>query len=57
VDVEADYARLPLPLAVALRLRDAGASTALIAAALAIDHDGVGPLLEIAQSKLERLRS
>jgi hypothetical protein len=46
---------LPLALAVALRLREAGADDGLIAAALAIEPDGVAPLLELARAKLDRL--
>ncbi len=47
--------RLPLALAVALRLREAGADQALIASALAIEPDAVGPLLELAQAKVDRI--
>jgi hypothetical protein len=54
-DAAAD-AELPLELAVALRLRDAGASDELIAAALAIELEGVGPLLAVAEAKLRRSR-
>ena len=47
--------QLPLALAVALRLREAGADDGLIAAALAIEPDGVAPLLDLARAKLDRL--
>lgn len=47
--------RLPLALAVALRLREAGADKTLIAAALAIEPEGVGPLLQLARAKLDRI--
>jgi hypothetical protein len=47
--------RLPLALAVALRLHEAGADETLIAAALAIEPDGVGPLLQLARAKLDRI--
>jgi hypothetical protein len=48
---------LPLAHAVALRLHAAGAADALIAAALAIEHEAVGPLLEVARSKAARIAS
>jgi hypothetical protein len=47
--------QLPLALAVALRLHEAGAGDGLIAAALAIEPDGVAPLLDLARAKLDRL--
>jgi hypothetical protein len=47
--------RLPLALAVALRLHEAGADETLIAAALAIEPEGVGPLLQLARAKLDRI--
>ena len=47
--------RLPLMLGIALRLRDAGADNMCIAAALDIEPAGVGPLLEVAEAKLQRL--
>jgi hypothetical protein len=47
--------RLPLALAVALRLHEAGADKTLIAAALAIEPEGVGPLLQLARAKLDRI--
>lgn len=47
--------QLPLALAVALRLREAGADDGLIAAALAIEPEGVAPLLDLARAKLDRL--
>lgn len=48
--------QLPLAHAVALRMADAGADEALIASALGIDPESVGPLLAIARAKAERLR-
>jgi hypothetical protein len=50
-------ARLPVVHAVALRLRDVGASLHTIAVAIGVDDDQVPPLLTIADSKLERLLS
>jgi hypothetical protein len=47
---------LALELAVALQLRDAGASPELIAAALSIEPEGVRPLLEVAEAKRRRQR-
>lgn len=44
--------RLPTPYAVALRLRDAGASREVIAAALDIDLVSLPPLLVLAEAKL-----
>lgn len=46
---------LPLAYAAALRLRAAGADPALIARALGIEAEGVGPLLALAETKLVRL--
>jgi hypothetical protein len=46
---------LPLAHAVALRLHAAGADDAEIAAALGIDRECVGPLLEIARAKAARI--
>jgi hypothetical protein len=48
---------LPLALAVALRLHEEGAEDALIASALAIEPEGVRPLLEVARAKLERIEA
>ena len=47
--------RLPLAMAVALRLHEAGADGTLIASALAIEPEGVGPLLQLARAKLDRI--
>jgi hypothetical protein len=47
--------RLPRSLAGALRLHEAGADQTLIAAALAIEPDGVDPLLQLARAKLDRI--
>jgi hypothetical protein len=46
---------LPLAHAVALRMHEAGADEALIAAALGIEPEAVGPLLEVARAKAERI--
>jgi hypothetical protein len=51
---DATYPDLPVELAVALRLRDAGASDELIAAALGIEPEGLRPLLEVAEAKRRR---
>jgi DNA-directed RNA polymerase specialized sigma24 family protein len=45
-------AELPIRYAVAVRLRDSGASDRTIATALAIDVDEVGLLLAMADAKL-----
>ena len=45
-------AALPLPYAIALRLREAGADRALIAHALGIEDEAVPTLLDVAQRKL-----
>lgn len=49
--------QLPLALAVAVRLSDAGAPHALIAHALAVEPEGVPALLAVAQAKLRRIQS
>ena len=46
---------LPIALAVALRLSEAGADDALIAAALAIEPESVGPLIAVARAKAARI--
>lgn len=48
-------AELPVAYATALRLQAVGAERTLIADALGIDAEGVGPLLALAESKLGRL--
>lgn len=55
VDRSEQIRQLPLALAVALRLRDAGAADELIAAALAIEAEGVASVLGLARAKLDRL--
>lgn len=50
-------ARLPFALATALRMRAAGLDSRLIATALAIEPEGVDPLIELAEAKLIRLRA
>jgi hypothetical protein len=57
VDRAARIGRLPLALAVALRLHEEGAEDALIASALAIEPEGVGPVLEVARAKLNRIEA
>jgi len=47
--------RLPLAHAVAVRLNEAGADEALIAAALGIEIEGVAPLLVLANAKAARI--
>jgi len=46
---------LPEQYALALRLRDAGASSAVIAAALEVDADAADTVLVLAESKLHEL--
>jgi DNA-directed RNA polymerase specialized sigma24 family protein len=48
-------AQLPVAYAVALRLSDLGVSTEMIAHALDIEPDAVGPLLRLAHAKLREL--
>lgn len=55
MDRSALIRQLPLALAVALRLHEAGADDELIATALAIEPAGVAPLLDLARAKLDRL--
>jgi hypothetical protein len=54
---DARIRRLPLALAIGLRLHEAGAAHALIAMGLGIEPEGVPPLLELARAKLERLEA
>jgi hypothetical protein len=55
MDREEQLRRLPLAYAVALRLHAAGADDPLIATALGIETEGVGPLLELARAKADRI--
>lgn len=55
VDRDARIRRLPLALAIGLRLHEAGAADTLIAAGLGIEPEGVPPMLELANAKLARL--
>jgi hypothetical protein len=48
--------RLPFPYAEALRLRAAGVAEEVIAEALTIEFDAVGPLLRMAEAKLAAIR-
>ena len=52
MDRDARIRRLPLALAIGLRLHEAGAADTLIAAGLGIEPEGVPPMLELAQAKL-----
>jgi hypothetical protein len=45
-------ARLPLPYAVALRLRDAGIDDAVIAECVGVDLDALPTLMLVAEAKL-----
>jgi hypothetical protein len=49
--------RLPLALAIGLRLHEAGAPDTLIAAGLGIEPEGVLSMLELARAKLDRLEA
>ena len=55
MDRDARIRRLPLALAIGLRLHEAGAADSLIAAGLGIEPEGVPPMLELARAKLGRL--
>jgi hypothetical protein len=55
VDRPGQIRQLPLALAVALRLHEAGAGEQLVATALAIEPDEVAPLLDLARAKLDRI--
>ena len=55
MDRDEQLRHLPIALAVALRMSDAGADDALIAAALAIEPESVAPLLAVAKAKAERI--
>lgn len=48
-----DLTHLPVPYAVAIRLRAAGFPDEVIAAAVGIPIEGVGPLLRVAKAKLK----
>ena len=55
MDRDAQIRRLPLALAIGLRLHEAGATDALIAAGLGIEPEGVLPMLALARASLARL--
>ena len=55
MDRRAALAELPHAHAVALRLRAAGAEDGVIAVALGIAVEAVGPLIDLADAKLRRL--
>jgi hypothetical protein len=57
MDRDALIRRLSLALAIGLRLHEAGAADALIAVGLGIEPEGVPPMLELAQAKLDRLEA
>jgi len=48
----ASLARLPLPYATALRMRDAGIDDAAIAQCIDVDLDALPTLMELAEAKL-----
>ena len=48
----ASLARLPLPYATALRMRDAGVDDVVIAQRLDVDLDALPTLMELAEAKL-----
>jgi DNA-directed RNA polymerase specialized sigma24 family protein len=48
----ASLARLPLPYATALRMRDAGIDDIVIAQCLDVDLDTLSTLMELAEAKL-----
>lgn len=48
----ASLARLPLPYATALRMRDAGIDDAVIAQCIDVDPDALPTLMEVAEAKL-----
>lgn len=54
---DARIRRLPLALAIGLRLHEAGVADALIAAGLDIEPEGVAPAIELAKAKLHRLEA
>jgi hypothetical protein len=55
VDHDEQLRHLPIALAVALRMSEAGADEALIATALGIEPESVGPLIAVASAKAERI--
>ena len=55
VDREEQLRHLPIALAVALRMSEAGADDAFIAAALGIEPECVSPLIAVARAKVERI--
>ncbi len=57
MDRDARIRRLPLALAIGLRLYEAGAAETLIATGLGIEPEGVPPMLELARAKLSRLEA
>jgi hypothetical protein len=57
MDRDARIRRLPLALAIGLRLHEAGVTDALIAVGLGTEPEGVPPMLELARAKLCRLEA
>jgi len=55
MDRDTQIRRLPLALAIGLRLHEAGAADTLIAVGLGIEPEGVPPMLELARAKLGKL--
>jgi hypothetical protein len=49
--------RLPVAHSLALRLRDSGVGEELIAEVLGVDPEALGPLLVVAQAKLDAILS
>jgi len=49
--------RLPVAYSLGLRLRDAGLTEELIAEVLGVEPEAVGPLLVVAQAKLDAILS
>ena len=57
MDRDTQIRRLPLALAIGLRLYEAGAADTLIAAGLGIEPEGVPPMLDLARAKLGKLEA
>lgn len=57
MDRDRQIRRLPLALAIGLRLHEAGAADTLIAVGLGMEPEGVPPMLELARVKLGKLKA
>jgi hypothetical protein len=55
MDRNARIRRLPLALAIGLRLHEAGVTDALIAVGLGIEPEGVPPMLELARARTDTM--